>query len=288
MSRYAVLALLWLLHLLPMPVLRFKGALLGELLYRLIGRRRKVGLRNLQLCFPGWPAGEHERVLRRHFRELAATLLAYGKLYFSSESELRALIRVEGFEHIADLAEQKPFIFLSPHFLGLDFGGLRYLMDHPGASMYSSQRGVFNVITLEIRRRFRNPMLIRRGDGLRPIIKALRQNIPFYYLPDQDLGPKESIFVPFFGIPTATIPALGRLAGMTGAVVVPMITRLEGNHFVCRIFPAWQNFPTDDVEADTRRMNAFIEEQIMLAPSQYYWLHRRFKTRPEGEASLYN
>lgn len=288
MSRKAVLALLWLLHLLPMPVLRALGACLGELLYLLLPRRRKIGLTNLRICFPEWPACEHSRVLRRHFRELGSTLLAYGKLYFSSQASLEQLVAVEGHEHFLAVAGKQAVILLAPHFMGLDFGGVRYTIDHEGASMYSAQRGTFNQITLDIRSRFRSPMLIRRGDGLRPIIKALRQHIPFYYLPDQDLGPKESVFVPFFGIQTATVPAMGRLAGMTGAAVVPMVTRLEGSRFVTRYFPAWEDFPSGDVLADTRRMNAFIEEQVLVAPSQYYWLHRRFKTRPEGEASIYN
>ncbi|MBE9607769.1 lysophospholipid acyltransferase family protein [Chitinilyticum piscinae] len=287
MKRKLALSLLWLLHLLPMPVIRILGAGIGELLYILLRRRRHVGLTNLRLCFPDWPPGRHEQVLHQHFRELGATFLAYGKLFFSSAAELKALIKVEGEEHFLAAKQRQPTIALAPHFMGLDFGGIRATIDHAGASMYAAQRGIFNELSLEVRSRFRSPTLIRRGDGLRPVIKALRQHIPFYYLPDQDLGPKESIFVDFFGIPTATVPALGRLAAMTGAAVVPMVTRLEGNHFVTRYFPALGHFPTDDPAADTRRMNAFIEEQIITAPSQYYWLHRRFKTRPESTPSLY-
>ncbi|WP_028456517.1 lysophospholipid acyltransferase family protein [Chitinilyticum litopenaei] len=289
MSRALAAALLWVLCILPMPVLRALGAVLGELLYLLLARRRRVGLTNLRLCFPDWPARQHTRVLRRHFRELACTLLAYGKLYWGSEALLRRLVRVEGEEHLLAHAGQRAVILLSPHFIGLDFAGLRLGIDHPGAGLYSSQRGVFHALIMTIRQRLarRERLLIRRGDGLRPVVKALRQKIPFYYLPDQDLGPKESVFVPFFGIPTATVPALSRLASLSDAAVIPVITRLEGQHFVCRIFPAWDDFPGKDALADARRMNAFIEEQILLAPSQYWWLHRRFKTRPAGEPSLY-
>lgn len=281
-------ALFWLLHWLPFPLLRLKGAMLGELLFLLMNRRRQIGLRNLQLCFPDWNADERRRILRRHFREMAAGLLGYGILLHGSAKRIERLVRREGVEHFDAAAAQAPVIMLAPHFLSIDFGGIRHTIDYGGASMYSAQRvGAFDQLLLRARSRFKNPLLIKRSDGIRPCVRALKEGRCFYYLPDQDLGPRESIFAPFFGIPTATTPALSRLAQMARAKVVPMVTEMTATGFVLRYYPAWDDFPSEDIDADTARMNAFIEARVRELPSQYYWLHRRFKTRPEGSPSLY-
>ena len=278
----------WLLHWLPFPLLRIKGSVLGALLYLLMARRRKIGLRNLALCFPEWSSNEHRRVLRRHFCELATAFLGYSILLHGSARRIEKLVRREGLEHFSAAAAQGPVILLAPHFLGIDFGGVRHTIDYSGASMYSAQRvGTFDALLLRIRTRFNNSQMIKRSDGIRPCFRALKEGRSFYYLPDQDLGPRESIFAPFFGIPAATIPALNRLASMTGARVVPMIAEMTWHGFVLRYYPVWDNFPSEDLLADTTRMNAFIEARVREIPSQYYWLHRRFKTRPDGEPSLY-
>ena len=133
------------------------------------------------------------------------------------------------------------------------------------------------------------PRLVSREEGLRPLVRVMREGLPFYYLPDLDFGARDSVFVPFFGVPTATITGLSRIARLARAAVVPVITRQlpGGQGYVLQFFPAWENFPTDDVEADARRMNAFIEERVLEMPEQYHWLHKRFKTRPPGVAQLY-
>lgn len=278
----------WLLHWLPFPLLRIKGAILGELLFLLMKRRRMIGLRNLALCFPEWTPTERRRVLRRHFRELASGFLGYGILLNGSAQRIRRLVRREGLEHFDAAAAQGPVIMLAPHFLSIDYGGILHTIDYGGASMYSAQRvGAFDQMLLRARSRFNDPLLIARHEGIRPCVRALKNGRCFYYLPDQDLGPRESVFVPFFGIPTATIPAMPRLAQMAHARIVPMVTEMTATGFVLRYYPAWDNFPTEDLIADTARMNAFIEDRVREIPSQYYWLHRRFKTRPEGDKSLY-
>ncbi|BCL76571.1 lauroyl acyltransferase [Jeongeupia sp. HS-3] len=277
----------WLLRWLPMPLLRLLGGALGFLLYWLMPGRRKIGLTNLRLCFPAWPESRRRATLRTHYRVFCSCILVYGKLWFGPEKLVRQLVRREGYAHYLAVKD-RPVILLAPHFLGLDYGGILHTADHWGASVYTStHENPFDQLLHLGRSRFGAPLLIRRTDGIRPIVKALKQGAPLYYLPDQDLGRKESIFVPFFGIQTATVPALARLAQLGKAVVVPMVTTLEGNHFVTRYYPAWDDFPSDDVEADTLRMNAFIEERVRDVPAQYFWLHRRFKTRPLGEADLY-
>lgn len=277
-----------LLAWLPMPLLRALGAAFGSLLYLLVKRRRQIGLANLRICFPELDEAARRRLLRRHYRELASCVLAYGKLWFGNARSLTALVHYEGYEHYEAVLGKQPIILLAPHFLGLDAGGIRVSYDIWACSMYSAaHENPFDELLLGGRSRSGRTLLVRRNDGIRPIVKALRDDRSFYYLPDQDLGPRESIFVPFFGVPTATVPAMGKLARLSGAAIVPIVTTLEGNHFVCRIYPAWQNFPTGDDAVDTARMNAFIEARVRESPSQYYWLHRRFKTRPEGDVPFY-
>jgi KDO2-lipid IV(A) lauroyltransferase len=287
MSYRALIVLFWCLSWLPLWLLRGLGAVLGRVLYFAVKSRRRIGLSNLRLCFPEWEEVLHERVLKQHYRELCTCIFYYSKLWFGSQEQVERLVRREGFEHFTK-EEGQHLIILAPHFLGLDFGGIRHMVDHRGASMYSSAHdNAFDLMLLRGRSRFNKPLLIKRSEGIRGILRAIKQGVCFYYLPDQDLGPRESIFAPFFGIQTATVPGLSRLALIGKARVVPMITTLEKDGFVSRYYPAWENFPSDDVLADTTRMNAFIEERVREHPSQYYWLHRRFKTRPEGEASLY-
>jgi len=163
-------------------------------------------------------------------------------------------------------------------------------MERQAASMYAPARNpVSDKLMLHGRSRFFSPVLIAKNDGIKPVLKTLRDGLPIYYLPDQDLGRLNAVFVPFFGIPAATVSALPRLARLTGAQIVPVITRQlpGGKGYRVRFYPPWDNFPGGDLETDVARMNAFVEERILEMPPQYLWLHRRFKTRPEGEASLY-
>ncbi|QLI81235.1 lipid A biosynthesis acyltransferase [Chitinibacter fontanus] len=286
MSVRLLAALLWLIHWIPFRVMGWIAQPIGLLLYHLLSRRRKIGAVNLRLCLPHLSEPERARLLRQHFCQSAHVMLGYSILYWGSPRRLEKLVRVEGAEHLAQAAG-KPVILLSPHFLGLDFGGVRFSMEHHGSAYLASQRGAFNEISYRLRNRFHQPLLVKRSEGIRPIVKALKQGVAFYYLPDQDLGPKDSIFVPFFGVATATTPALPRIAKISHAQVIPMVTTLYADHLVVRYEAAWQHYPSEDVTADTLRMNQFIEQRVLDHPSQYFWLHRRFKTRPEGEASVY-
>ncbi len=283
------LALFWLLRLLPLVLLAPLGRGLGCLLYLLARERRHVVLTNLALCFPDIGESQRRCIARAHFQAFARGLLEHGILWWSSRARVQQLVRVEGLEHWQAVAD-KPVIWLAPHFVGLDMGGARIITEWRGVSVYSRQKDpAFDRVLLHGRTRFVTPVLFSRQDGIRPVVKAIREGLPFYYLPDMDFGERDSIFVPFFGVPAATITGLARMARLARAVVVPAVTRqLPGAQgYVLRFYPAWENFPTDDVEADTRRMNAFIEERVREMPEQYYWVHKRFKTRPPGQASPY-
>jgi KDO2-lipid IV(A) lauroyltransferase len=283
------LGLVWLLRFLPLAALACLGRGVGLLLYCLARERRKVVLTNLALCFPNQSETERRRVARAHFQAFARGLLEHGILWWGSKEQIQQLVRVEGLEHWQAVAD-RPVIWLAPHFVGLDMGGSRIITEWRGISVYSQQKDpVFDRVLLRGRTRFVTPVLFSRQDGIRSIVRAMRERLPFYYLPDMDLGERDSIFVPFFGVPAATITGLSRLARLAGAVIVPAVTRqLPGAAgYVLTFYPAWSDFPTDDVAADTRRMNAFIEERVLEMPEQYYWLHKRFKTRPPGEARFY-
>jgi len=288
MARLGVF-LLWLLHFLPFGILVRLGNALGLLLYFVAAERRNVGTINLRLCFPALSDAERARLLRRNFSAFARSFLERSILWWGSSERIKSLIRVENIEHF-HAAQGTPTIFLMPHFVGLDVGATWFCMHVNGVTVYSNQKNAYlNAQILEKRLRFGEQRLYSRQQGLRPVVKALREGLPFFYLPDQDLTVRDGAFIPFFGVPAATLTALPRLAEMTGARIVPcVVSMLPGaGGYVLRFYPAWENYPTGDVIADTRRVNEFIEQRVLEMPEQYFWLHKRFKNRPEGEARFY-
>ncbi len=283
----ALLVMMWLLHWLPLPLLAALGRGLGLVLYVLVRERRRITLINLGLCFPQLSAAEKSALARRHFAVLGRSLLELGLWWWASPARIKRVVRLEGEEHLA-AHRGKPAILLAPHFVALDAGGARLNIDYAMVSIYARAKNrVFDGALRRGRERFGKLQLVARTDGVSKVLRPLRAGTPFYYLPDMDYGRREAVFVPFFGYPAATITGLSRLAKVSGAVVLPVITRMVGDHYVTRIGEAWTDFPTDDVVADTRRMNAFLETEIMKSPEQYYWLHKRFKTRPRGEKGVY-
>ena len=282
----AGLFVLWLVHFLPLPWIGALGAGLGSVLYR-FGRGRVTRI-NLALCFPQMPEAERYALGLRHFKLLGRNALELSVMVWGTEEQLQRMIRVDGLEHLQN-AKGRPVIALAPHFIGLNMGGIRVAYECPGsASVYSRQKNpTVEKIFMRARTRFGAPVLVSRQEGLRSVIRVVKSGKPFYFLPDMDFGKRDSIFVPFFGIPTATLTTLPRLAGMTGAAVIPVVTRQVGDGYVVKFYPEWKDYPTGDLEADVRRMNAFIEERVREMPEQYFWAHKRFKTRPPGEPSPY-
>ena len=288
MTRLA-LGIIWLLHFLPLALLAPIGQALGLFLHAVAGERRRVGLTNLRLCFPAWTEVERRRLVRRHFRAFGRAILERGILWWASKERILRIVRIEGLHHW-QAAAKGPVIWLAPHFVGLDMGGTRLAAEYRAASMYSRQKDpTLDAILYHGRTRFVMPRLVSRQEGIRPLVRVMREGLPFYYLPDMDFGARDSVFVPFFGVPTATITGLSRVARLAGAAIVPVVTRQlpRGQGYVLQFYPAWENFPTADPEADARRMNAFIEERVREMPEQYHWLHKRFKTRPPGVERVY-
>ncbi|MDR2925994.1 MAG: lipid A biosynthesis acyltransferase [Azoarcus sp.] len=284
--------IIWLIHWLPLPMLALLGRFLGTLCYFLVLPRKRIAAKNLKLCFPELDDRARRRLLRRHFQALGRSMFERGLLWWASPERLRRIIRFEGEERLRALVQAgTPVILLAPHFTGLDMGGARTAMSFDAASMYSRQKSdpVLDDRLYRGRQRFGDQILLSRKDGVRGVVKAIKSGRPFYYLPDMDFGRKDAIFVPFFGVEAATVTGLSRLARLTGAKVLPSVTRMlpGGAGYVLEVGEAWENFPTDDVEADTRRMNAWLEGVVRTMPEQYYWVHRRFKTRPAGQTYPY-
>ncbi len=272
---------------LPYPVVRRIGELAGALAWLLAVPRRRVTRTNLRLCFPQWSEAQRRAVARGHFRYFMRSFFERFIFWHGSPQRIRQLCRLEGVEHF-ERHRGRPLILLVPHFVGLDAGGVRLSLEARCASMYAAQKSrALNEAMTRGRVRFNDGRMLLRTEGLRPAVKALREGLPFYFLPDMDLGARDAVFVPFFGVPAATVTSVARLARITGAAVVPLVTTMTDDGYVARFHPAWEDFPGDDLEAATRRMNAFIEERVLEMPAQYLWSHKRFKTRPPGEAKPY-
>lgn len=274
---------------LPMSARRGLAGVAGAVFWAAVPKRRHVILTNLRLCFPEKTEEERVRLAKRVYRRLARAAIDHGTLWTASAEELQRFVTFTGLEHLLN-DENRPVIVVSPHFCGLDAAGIALNTYVRGVSLYQKQsNAVWDKALLEGRLRFSNPVLIAKtGDkDLRAVMKAMREGLPFYYLPDMDHGRRNSIFVPFFGISAATIPMVSRLARVTRAKVMWCIATMTDEGYSVELSAPLENFPTADPEADTRRINAELEARIRQHPDQYLWVHRRFKTRPEGEPSVY-
>lgn len=278
---------MWLAHFLPNGVLAWLGEAVGALAFHLIPERRNVTRINLSKCFPQLPADERERLARAHFRAFVRAFADRAILWWGSRERVVRTVRLEGLEH---LDGHRRVILFAPHFVGLDMGFTRIALERDIAMLHSRQKDPrFEQLLHHGRARFGRAALYTRQQGLRASLQALDAGALYYYLPDLDYGPEHAVFVPFCGVPAATITGLSFIAGETGARVLPCVTRmLPGGGYVTRVYPAWEDFPGPDAATDARRMNAFIEECVAAMPEQYYWMHKRFKTRPPGEPRFYD
>lgn len=291
MGARVLLAVLWLVHWLPLRVQAALGRLLGGVAHRLVSSRRRVATRNIELCFPELAAADRDRLVRAHFGWLGRSVLERGLLWYAPRSRLERLIRVEGDVGLAERSE-RPVMWLVPHFMGLDVAGTAVLLFQTRKVVSIYQRQSNAVMDAALRRgrlRLGNAEIFSRDDGGKPLVRAIRRGDAFFNLPDMDFGLRDAAFVPFFGVPAATLLAPSRLARALNMVVQPVIAEMlpGGQGYRVRFEPPWSDFPSDDPVADTARMNGWFEAEIRRNPAQYLWVHRRFKTRPPGEASLY-
>ena len=292
MGARLLLSLLWLLHWLPLGFQAALGRGLGRLLYALAGSRRRIALRNLELCFPERPTTEREAIAREHFQWLGRSILERGVLFYASPERLRRLIHVEGDVQLAERSE-RPVMWLVPHFMALDVAGASVLLfqKRKGISIYQEQSDpVMDAAIRRGRLRLGNAEIFPRDDSGKALFRAIRRGDAFFNLPDMDFGARDAAFVPFFGVRAATLLAPSRLARALDMVVQPVLaeTLPGGAGYRVRFLEPWRDFPSDDPVRDTAAMNAWIEREIRALPAQYLWVHKRFKTRPAGEPSLYD
>ncbi|HEY9067191.1 MAG TPA: lipid A biosynthesis acyltransferase [Burkholderiaceae bacterium] len=286
-----LLGVLWLLHWLPLPVQAALGRGIGALLYAVAGTRRRIALRNLELCLPEKSPREREALAREHFGWLGRSLLERGLLFWASPARLKRLIHVEGDVTLAERSE-RPVMWLVPHFLALDVAGSSVLLyqKRKGISIYQEQTNeLMDAVVRRGRLRLGNAEIFPRDNSAKALVRAIKKGDAFFNLPDMDFGERDAAFVPFFGVPAATLLAPSRLARALNMVVQPVIaeTLPGGQGYRVQFMPAWEHFPTDDPLADTAALNRWIESEIRKNPAQYLWVHKRFKTRPNGEPSLY-
>ena len=277
-----------LLAPLPLAWLRALGVLFGYVLYLLAVPRRKVVMTNLALCFPQASLAQRRAWTRQTCVYFAQAWFDRSWLWHGDPATVRARLRITGALH--ELQGNAPTVIFAPHFYGLDAGGtaLNQQLGRPMVSIYTPQRNqAVDAWLHDGRRRWGQLRLFYRDEGVKAIINAVRAGELLYLLSDMNFGPEESIFVPFYGVQAATVPSLSRFAKLGRAKVVPVVSRITKQGYDVKVYPAWENFPSSDVQADTAYMNRWLEQVIDTMPSQYYWVHKRFKTRPDGEPYLY-
>jgi KDO2-lipid IV(A) lauroyltransferase len=283
-----LLGLVRWLGLLPLAWLRSIGMLLGWFLYLAVPSRRHVVRTNLRLCFPHLTPGELRKLALQTFVHFAQAWLDRGWLWHGSPTTVRNRLKLTG--AVDALQCKEPTVIFAPHFMGLDAAWTALTQQIPRrfVTIYSPQlNSAVDAWILAGRQRFGAPGLEPRLAGAKPIVAAVRSGEPLYLLPDMNFDPRESLWVPFYGISTATVPSLSRFAKLGRAKVVPVVARLTPQGYEIEVMPAWTDFPGDDLSTDTALMNQRLQGYIDTMPTQYYWVHKRFKDRPDGEAPPY-
>lgn len=292
-ARYAIawLGYAWmrLVVLLPFPVQMAMGRALGRSAYRLLRHRRHVAARNIDACLRELPAAERARILAEHFEALGLSIVEMGMGWFGSADAVRRRVDVEGAEHLrAALAKGKGVILFSAHFTTFEFfwPALKPLCTKL-CGMYKWQRNpVMNRVMSRGRGRYYDVMFAK--DNVREMIRVLRDNAVVWYASDQSYGGKGSVLLPFFGEPAMTNTAIGRLAKISGAEILPYYCRrLPNDRYVMTIGAPLDGVPSGDDVADTLALTKKLEDYIRLCPEQYWWIHQRFKGRPAPLPDLY-
>jgi KDO2-lipid IV(A) lauroyltransferase len=287
LSRFGIVFMRFLAHL-PLAWLRAFGVVLGLLLYMLVAPRRQVVHTNLRLCFPDQSTGQIRRTAMWTFIHFTQAWLDRGWLWHGAPETVHRRLTLSG--AMGELEGNTPTVIFSPHFVGLDAGWTALTQQLPRhfTTIYTNQSNqIMDAWILAGRKRFGNGRLFGRIDGVKAIVAALRSGEPLYLLPDMSFGVEDSVFVPFYGVPTATVPSLSRFARLGRAKVVPVLSRMTRTGYEVQVLPAWSDFPTPDADADTAVMNLRLQSYIDTMPDQYFWVHKRFKDRPPGAEPVY-
>jgi Kdo2-lipid IVA lauroyltransferase/acyltransferase len=272
----------------PLPLLRAMGWLLGQALYVLIWPRRRVVRINLELCFPQVPQHQRRRLARQVFVRVCQAWLDRSWLWHGTREQVSKRLSISGDVHA--LRSEARLVLFSPHFVGLDAGGVLITKDQlrPLCSIYQSQKNTtVDDWMQQGRKRFGGLRLFARFEGVREITAAVEAGEALYLLPDMDFGRNGAEFVPFFGVDAATVTSLSRFARLCRARVITLSNRMTPSGYEINFSSPWENFPSRDARQDTERMNRELETLVLQMPDQYYWVHKRFKTGALGRASIY-
>jgi Kdo2-lipid IVA lauroyltransferase/acyltransferase len=284
------LSFLWLLVQLPYPLLLKVGNALGMLLYRLVRRRRHIAETNIRLAFPALNAQQQKTLVKDHFRANGMAMLEIGLSWWGSEKRLRRLVQIDGLEHLQHaLAQGHGAIMLGGHFTCLIIAGRMLALEIPfNIVVKKSHSDMFEALMHHYRSR-QYQGLINSLD-MRSMLRTLKNNRVLWYAPDQDFGSRAAVFAPFMGIATACLNSTSRMAKISRAPVIFIdFERRPGTQgYYLKLHPALENFPSGDDAKDAGRINELIEQHVHAVPEQYFWVHRRFKTRPPGEPGLYD
>lgn len=288
---WAGLGVLWLFIQLPYPTILAVGRLVGRGMFHLMPERRHIAETNLQLCFPAWSAERRRQVLRQNFESNGIALFEMAMAWWWPRKRLARLAHIEGLEYLQQAAAAgRGVVLMSMHFTTLEIGAALLGQQATIDGMYREHaNAAFDFVQRRGRERHNADAKAVEREDVRSMLKSMRSGRAIWYAPDQDYGRKASVFVPFFGVPAATVTATSTFARLGKAQVVPFTqTRLpDARGYRLTIHPPLENFPSSDETADALRINQWIEQAILLQPEQYMWVHRRFKTRPEGEARPY-
>jgi Kdo2-lipid IVA lauroyltransferase/acyltransferase len=286
-----LLGLVWLLQWLPLGVQAALGRALGRLMHALARSRRRVALTNVALCLPELDEAQRKALVQEHFQWIARSLLERGLLWYASPARLKRLIHIEGDVALAERSE-RPVMWLVPHFLAVDVAGAatQLFQSKNVCNVYTAQsNAVIDAALKAGRGRFGRAEMFTRQQSALPMVRAIKRGSAFFNPSDMDFGLRDAAFVPFFGHLAATLLAPSRLARSLNMIVQPVVAEIlpGGQGFRVRFLPPWTDWPTDNAQADAAHMNRWIEAEIRRCPAQYLWVHKRFKTRPPGEPSLY-
>lgn len=291
LGTWLLICLIGLTFLLPRRLALGLGRRLGRQFYKRNAKRREIARINIDYCFPERDEAAREQLVREHFEFYGRNVIDFGLAWWGSAARVARWVKFRGVEALDDhLANGRKVILITPHAVGMDLGGILLSGRHPTVSMMKrAPDALLNHMLLRGRERM-GAQMVMRDDGLRPLVRGIREGRQCYFIPDEDFGPEHSVFAPFFGVPTATLTSVARLAKVTGAVVMPVITWLDvgDGRYTVDIGAPLESFPTGDALDDAARVNAALEERVRLAPAQYMWTLRWFKTRPGGGPSPYD
>jgi len=273
--------------LVPFRMQVFLGTNMGKLFYPLFSTVRKVATINIQKCFPEKNKEQVSALVKKHFESIGVSFFETANAYYGRDEKIQKLLTIESEHYLTDaMKDDRGVIILCSHFMPLMLSSRALSLKHTIASIYRPQNNrLFDKIMVKGLTNGGGIMI--KNSDTKAIIKAIKNALPIWYAPDQDLGTKGTVFAPLFGIQAATISATSRLAKGGNTAVIPYsFTRTDEGYNMSFSAPL-ENYPSGDLVHDASQTNQILEAQIRKNPEQYLWIHRRFKTRPEGEKNFY-